>query len=34
VLADKVRLASVEEITKVKGFGRALAQKVSEELRG
>jgi excinuclease ABC subunit C len=31
---DKVRLASVEEIVKVKGFGPALAQKVFEELRG
>ena len=31
---DKVRLASVEEIAKVKGFGPALAQKVFEELRG
>jgi excinuclease ABC subunit C len=31
---DKVRLAAVEEIAKVKGFGRALAQKVFEELRG
>ena len=31
---DKVRLASVEEIAKVKGFGQSLAQKVFEELRG
>jgi excinuclease ABC subunit C len=30
---DKVRLASVEEIAKVKGLGPALAQKVHEELR-
>jgi len=31
---DKVRLASVEEIAKVKGLGPALARKVFEELRG
>jgi excinuclease ABC subunit C len=31
---DKVRLASVGEIGKVKGFGPALAQKVFDELRG
>jgi len=31
---DKVRLASVEEIAKVKGFGPALAVKVHEALRG
>jgi excinuclease ABC subunit C len=29
---DKVRLASVEEIAKVKGLGPALAQKLSEAL--
>lgn len=29
---DKVRLASVEEIAKVKGFGPALADKISREL--
>ncbi len=31
---DRVRLASVEEIAKVKGFGPALAGKVYEALRG
>ena len=31
---DKVRLASVEEIARVKGFGPALAQKVLDGLRG